>query len=186
MSVGREPATRGRIELFLQRLGRTFRGSGRLYLVGGTMMVYDGFRQQTQDVDYALEMSPSDEHDFVAAVVRLKRELNLNVEPAAPGDFIPLPSGWQERSRFLERYGALDVFAFDPVSTALSKLARGLTRDVDDVLALLAAGTITTDQLRDAFAEIVPRLAQESVRTDEDDFRRKLDAFMVLAEQRHQ
>lgn len=145
------------------------------------MMVYDGFRQQTQDVDYIVQMSPNDEHDFTSAVVRLKRELNLNVEPASPGDFIPLPHGWQERSRFLGRYGQLDVFAFDPVSTALSKIARGLARDVDDVLALLAAGRMTIDELTAAFEEILPRLEQESVRADEEDFRRKFAAFVALA-----
>ena len=46
MSVDRAPATRDRIDAFLQRLGRVFRGTGRLYLVGGTMMVYDGFRRK--------------------------------------------------------------------------------------------------------------------------------------------
>jgi len=40
---------RQRIELFLQRLGRLFTKSGRLYLVGGTTMVYEGLRQQTLD-----------------------------------------------------------------------------------------------------------------------------------------
>lgn len=179
----REPATRERIDLFLQQLGRTFRGSGRLYLVGGAMMVYDGFRAQTQDVDYTVQMSADDEQDFTAAMVRLKRDLNLNVEPASPGDFIPLPHSWQERSRFLGRYGSLDVFSFDPIATALSKIARGLQRDIDDVLALLAAGRITLADLSTAFAEIVPRLERESIRVDEDDFRRKFAAFVALAEQ---
>lgn len=180
----REPATRARIDLFLARLGRIFRGAGRLYLVGGTMMVYDGLRTQTQDVDYTVQMNAADEQDFIAAMVRLKRDLNLNVEPASPGDFIPLPQGWQERSRFLGRYGSLDVFAFDPIATALSKIARGLQRDIDDVLALLAAGRITLAALAAAFEEIVPRLERESVRVDEDDFRRKFAAFTDLAQGR--
>jgi hypothetical protein len=42
--VGREPATRERIERFLRELGQRYRGKGQLYLVGGTQMVYAGFR----------------------------------------------------------------------------------------------------------------------------------------------
>jgi hypothetical protein len=59
----------------------------------------------------------------------------------------------------------------------------GVARDVDDVLALLSSARITREELAAAFAEIVPRLEQESVRTDEEDFRRKFAAFNALAEQ---
>lgn len=52
--MNREPVTRARLEAFLQRLGRAYHGHGRLYLVGGTQMVYSGFRAQTQGVDYVV------------------------------------------------------------------------------------------------------------------------------------
>jgi len=79
------------------------------------------------------------------------------------------------------RYGDLEVFLFDPVSTALAKIERGSNQDIDDVLALLAAGRLRLDSLVDAFEEIIPRLEAESVRVDEADFRRKFDAFVRLA-----
>ncbi|HWE60629.1 MAG TPA: hypothetical protein VHB98_02865, partial [Chloroflexota bacterium] len=47
-------------------LGRTYRGHGRLYLVGGTQMVYRGFRAQTQDVDYVVQLDTADDQDFVS------------------------------------------------------------------------------------------------------------------------
>lgn len=53
---GRDPATRDRIERFLRELGRRYRGTGRLYLVGGTQMVWAGFRRQTDDVDYSVRL----------------------------------------------------------------------------------------------------------------------------------
>lgn len=176
----REPTTRPRIELFLRELGRRYRGGGRLYLVGGTQMVYAGFRGQTEDIDYTVQLE-GDHQEFVVAVRSLIRDLHISVEPAGPGDFIPLPGGWDERSRFIGRYGRLDVFTFDPVSTALSKIERGSSRDIDDVLALLRRGTIDLQELRAAFEEIVPRLETESLRVDEADFRRKFFGLLRLA-----
>ena len=52
----RQRVDQQRIELFLQQLGRQFTKPGRVYLVGGTIMVYEGLRQQTLDIDLALEI----------------------------------------------------------------------------------------------------------------------------------
>ncbi len=84
--MGREPATRQRIERFLRELGQRYRGGGRLYLVGGTQMVYAGFRRQTEDIDYMVRLE-GDHQEFTIAVRALIRELNLSVEPADPADF---------------------------------------------------------------------------------------------------
>jgi hypothetical protein len=146
-------------------------------------MVYLGLRRQTEDIDYALELA-GDHQEFTAAVRSLIRELDLSVEPAHPGDFIPLPTGWAERSRFIGRYGRLDVFTFDPISTALAKIERGSNRDIGDVLALVDRGVIDMAALSAAFEEIVPRLERESLRVDEADFRRKVEAFLRLVDER--
>ena len=177
----RAPVTQARLEQFLRQLGRAYRGSGRLYLVGGTQMVQAGFRAQTVDVDYVVQLDSADQRAFADTLRVLIRELDISVEPAGPGDFIPLPRGWQDRSPFLGRYGGLDVFAFDPVSTALAKIERGATRDIDDVLTLLDAGRLDLAALAAGFAEILPRLERESLRVDEADFRRKFAAFVDLA-----
>lgn len=177
-------ATRDRIDRFLRRLGQVFRGQGRLYLVGGSLMVFQGYRPLTQDVDYMVQLIAGDDQDFTSALRQVQREINLNMERASPGDFIPLPRGWQDRSPFLGRYGSLEVFAFDPLSTALSKIERGLERDIADVLALLRAGQFSVAQLVEAFDEIAPRLEREAIpRVQESDFRRKLAAFIALAQQ---
>jgi hypothetical protein len=181
--VEREPATRDRIEHFLRELGKRYRGGGRLYLVGGTQMVFAGFRGQTEVIDYTVQLE-GDHQEFTAAVRLLIRELNMSVEPAGLGDFIPLPGGLEERSRFVSRYGRLDVYTFDPVSTALSKIERGSSRDVDDVLALLDRGIVSVPQLQKAFEAILPRLETESLRVDEYDFRRKFEGLLRLAGER--
>jgi hypothetical protein len=80
--------------------------------------------------------------------------------------------------------GNLEVFTFDPISTCLSKIARGTGPGIDDVLALVAAGLVQRDQRIAAFEEIVPRLARESLRVDESDFRRKFQALLDLVDKK--
>ena len=143
----RQRVDRQRIEHFLQRLGRQFNKPGRVYLVGGTTMVYEGLRQQTLDIDLALEIADEDHSALIATIRQLKESLSLNIEEASPADFIPLPAGYRERSQYVGRYGLLDVFHFDLYSTALSKIERGTENDFADVLALLRTGYLEIAKL---------------------------------------
>lgn len=114
-----------------------------------------GWRRTTIDVD--LKLVP--EQDAVLrAIPRLKHELNLNVELASPGDFIPLPAGWEERSLPAEQGRRLSFRHLDPYSQALSKLERDHARDREDVRALIRSGLVDPRQLRAYFREIVPML----------------------------
>lgn len=144
-------------------------------------MVYAGLLVQTEAIDYMAQIV-GDNQEFITAIRFLIRDLNLNIEFAWPGDFIPLPRGWEERARFVGRFGQLDVFTFDPVSTALSKIERGASRDIEDALILLRREIVHAAELRAAFEEIALRLETELLRVDEADFRRKFEAFWLLAE----
>ena len=64
----RRAATRSEIAAFLHELGRRFQGSGSLYLVGGSTLVYLGYRPRTQDIDYRIELSSGDDGLFVGAL----------------------------------------------------------------------------------------------------------------------
>ena len=140
-------------------------------------MVFEGFRAQTLDIDIAIEVANEDHAAFIRAVRELKQELWINVEEASPGDFIPLPDGYRDRSPFVGRYGQLDVFHFDLYSMALSKIERGTENDFSDVLALLRAGRIHWETLSGCFAEILPRFGVASLKQDPDEFQRKFDAL---------
>ena len=114
-----------------------------------------GWRGTTIDVD--LKLVP--EQDAVLrAIPRLKDELQVNVELAAPGDFIPLPAGWEERSLLAEQGRTLAFYHFDPYAQALSKLERDHARDRDDVRALIRSGLVDPERLRLYFEEIEPLL----------------------------
>jgi hypothetical protein len=176
----RQLANRSRIEFFLQRLGERFRHPARLYLVGGTTMVYEGFREQSLDIDLTIDVPPADHAELIQAIRALKDELALNVEEASPGDFIPLPKGYRERAQFIGRFGSLDVFHFDLYSTALSKIARGTEEDLSDVSALLRARRITMTELERYWEEIRPRIATESLNQDANEMARNFQSLHAL------
>lgn len=135
----RELADSTRIERFMRELGRAVDVEGHVYLAGGATAVLHGWRQTTVDVD--LKLIP-DRDEILREIPRLKEALNLNVELAAPSDFIPLPGGWEDRSPLIRREGKLSFHHFDPVAQALSKAERGHDQDIRDVHEMVAAGLV--------------------------------------------
>lgn len=154
-----DPVTPERLLQLLRRLAQLYRESGSIYLVGGTGLLYQHLKGLTKDVDLSARLPPVAQTRFSAIVHQLSRELNMAIEEVSPADFIPLPDGVETRHRYLGRQGNLEVYAFDPLSTALAKIARGRASDYADVRALIAASQISRDQLSTALDEILPRVA---------------------------
>jgi len=173
----RPSVNRSRIELFLKELGRRYHRPGRLYLVGGTTLVFEAYRQQTLDIDIVIEVAPEDHSAFIQAVREIKELLDVNVEEVSPGDFIPLPGGYADRREFIGRFGQLNVFHFDHYSTALSKIERGRTQDLADVILLLQARRIDWAQLDTFFREILPRMGTQSLKQDPVEFEKNFRAL---------
>jgi hypothetical protein len=151
----RELADASRIERFMRELGRAARSEGRVYLAGGATAVLYGWRESTIDVDVKL-IPDSDE--LLREIPRLKAELDLNIELAAPSDFIPLPPGWEERSPLIRSEGKLSFHHFDPVAQALSKAERGHAQDRLDVREMIESGLVDPAEVRNQFARIEPEL----------------------------
>jgi len=151
----RRPLDVDRLRRVLEALGRACRGPGVLYLTGGATALLEGWRDSTVDVD--LKLDPEPEGVF-AAIARIKEELDVNVELASPADFVPELEGWRNESRFVGRFGSVEVRHYDFRAQALSKLARGFERDMSDARAMLERGLVTCDGLRAALAEMTPRL----------------------------
>jgi hypothetical protein len=151
----RELADSTRIELFMRELGRAAKTEGRVYLTGGATAVLHGWRETTIDVD--IKLMP-DRDELLREIPRLKEELDLNVELAAPSDFIPLPEGWEERSPPIRREGKLSFHHFDPVAQALSKAERGHDQDIRDVHEMIAAGLVNPAEALIQFDAIEPEL----------------------------
>ncbi len=144
-----------RIHALLRELARACEEPVRLYLTGGATAVLMGWRPTTIDVD--IKLVP--EHDpLFRAIAPLKESLELNIELAAPSDFIPELAGWEVRSVFVQQHGRLVVFHYDLYAQALAKIERGHAQDAADVREMLQRGLVEPDRLLDLYAEIEPHL----------------------------
>ncbi len=163
-----------KIRRLLREIGRNARGPGRVYLTGGATALLVGWRDSTVDVDLKLEPEPP---GVFEAIGRLKRELDVNVELAAPDQFLPALPDWQSRSTYIARHGQVEFFHYDFRAQALSKLARGFDRDLADVHAMLVRGLVTKADLLDALEQMLPGLVRHPA-LDAEAFERRVRAFL--------
>ncbi len=151
----REVADIDRIRTFMRAFGAAADIATRVYFTGGATAVLLGWRASTIDVDIKLE---PDSDALFRAIPRIKETLHLNVELAAPIDFIPVKSGWQERSPFIEQQGRASFHHFDPYAQALAKVERGHQQDRVDVREMLARGLVDAAAAWMYFEEIESQL----------------------------
>jgi hypothetical protein len=162
----------------MRELGDEAEKDVRLYFTGGATAVLFGWRLSTVDVDIKLE--PESDRLF-RALPRIKEKLELNVELAAPDQFIPELPGWQERSAFIAREGRLSFYHYDFYAQALAKIQRGHSQDRLDVRQMLDRELIDREELRRRFEEIEPRLYRYPA-IDPAAFRRAVEAALQEAE----
>ncbi|MBI4819017.1 MAG: hypothetical protein HY791_22285 [Deltaproteobacteria bacterium] len=152
----------------MSELGRKAKGPGTVYLVGGASALLVGWRATTVDVDIKLDPEPA---GVFEALAEIKRELDLNIELAAPDQFLPPVPGWRERSPAIGRHGPVEFRHYDFDSQALAKLSRGFERDLLDVEAMLGLGLVSKESVLNAFQAIeaamlrYPHLDAATVRT---------------------
>ena len=119
-----------------------------------------------------------DSDELLRAIPRLKEELGINVELAAPDQFIPELPGWRERSRFIRQVRQLMFLHYDFYSQALSKLERGHEKDLLDVSEMARSGLIEPAELGRLFAKIEARLYRYPA-IDPETFRRAVADFVA-------
>jgi hypothetical protein len=139
----------------LRALDEAAEDEGACYLAGGATAVLLGWRDTTLDVDLMLV---PDQDSVLRAIPELKNELAVNVELAGPGDFIPLPAGWEERGIVALHGRRLTFSHFDPYAQALSKLERNHARDREDARAFVERGLVEPGRLLRLFEEIEAEL----------------------------
>jgi len=159
------------IERFMEALGRAAKANGRVYLTGGATAVLHGWRASTIDID--IKVIP-DNDELLREIPRLKEQLNVNVELAAPSDFIPVPDGWEERSPLIRRVGMISFHHFDPIAQALSKAERGHEQDLRDIEDLIASGLVDPADARAQFASMEAELYRFPA-IDPPSFRRSVE-----------
>ena len=151
----RELADAGGVQRFMRALGAEADSETRVYFTGGATAVLLGWRHTTIDVD--IKIVP-ERDSLMRAIPRIKDALHINVELTSPGDFIPLPPGWEDRSLFIAQEGRVAFYHFDLYAQALAKVERGHAQDVGDIQALLGRGLIERERLLRYFEAIEPEL----------------------------
>src|SRR5262245_8826144 len=101
----RRKVTKAALQQFMKELAAAARSPGKVYFTGGATALLLGFRKQTIDIDLKLDPEPAGVFEAIAA---LKNRLDLNVELAAPDDFIPAATDWRERSRHISSIGPVE------------------------------------------------------------------------------
>ena len=139
----RQRTDQARLRRFLEVLGRRIRRPLRFYLVGGSVLIDLGLRPATLDIDYvAAADDPAALDDLEHAIRALKHDLDLNIEPASPADFLPIPAYALDRSRFVGQFGSVSVYYYHLPSLVIAKAARGFEQDLLDAERLVRAGEV--------------------------------------------
>ena len=97
-------------------LGRHYPHPDTLYLPGGSARRLPGRHHHTLDIDYT---STSAEHvQFQAAVETLAAEIRPEPEAVPIEELVPRPDDRTACHKFLGRFGALEVYSYDPDTIA--------------------------------------------------------------------
>jgi hypothetical protein len=153
----RRPVDASRLREFIRALGHAAKQPVRVYFTGGATAVLVEWRRSTIDVDLKLE--PEDEGIF-SAIPALKESLEINVELASPGDFIPELPGWRQRSPFIAQEGQASFHHYDFYAQALAKIERGHALDLVDVKEMKSRGLVEPLRLLELFEKIEGELGR--------------------------
>ncbi len=147
----RDPIDKSRLKEFLGQLASVCNGPGRVYVTGGATAVLYGWRDSTIDIDLKFFPEPA---GVFGEIPGLKNKLNVNVELAAPSDFVPALNGWESRSEWINESNNVSFYHFDFYTQALSKIERDHTKDRIDVNAMIERKLIEPSRLLQLFNEI--------------------------------
>lgn len=132
----RELADAERIRLFMRAFGAEADAETRAYFTDGATPILLGWRRTTIDID--IKIVPERDH-LLRSLPHIKEQLRVNVELASPVDFVPVPPGWEDRSRFEAQEGHVAYYHFDLYAQALAKVEQGLSTRSRQTMVTAAA-----------------------------------------------
>lgn len=167
---------------FLGRLHVAADRSGRLYLVGETSQVYEGWQSWTGQVTLTIVAQPADKMALAATVQQLQTLMALPLLDEGPGDVMPLPAGHATRARRLDGFsnGLLQLYHFDPYSVAFRLLARGDEPDYRVILTYLKHGWLVVEEMNRLLADLLPQFTSRTIQQDPAEFRRKYKGLLQM------
>lgn len=167
------PLTAAALEDFLTEIGRRLTGDSKLVLLGGSALLLLGHSRPTSDVDY--EGAEHEISVFRELLNHVAMERQIEVEAVPIEQFVPIPTGADERHIPVGNFGRLQVLVLDPYSIALSKIDRGLDSDLEDVAFLIRRGYVVFDRL----SEVIDKASAQSVEFDLDPAQMRIHLELV-------
>lgn len=154
----------------------------RLYLVSRTSHLAEGWCDRVPVLELA---GGAGSTELGEAVREAARSLDVGVVWESPVDVIPLPAGWEERSRLAvigqdELGSALELRHFDPYSVVLRLIARGDEPDYVAALEYVLHQWVEPSRLESLLGEVVPRMTNQTLAQDPAEFRRKFKGLRQL------
>ncbi|MCB0033467.1 MAG: hypothetical protein KDE51_05600, partial [Anaerolineales bacterium] len=141
-----------------QEVGAQCEPGSTIYLLGGTALGFLGGSRPTVDLDYV--GSDVKVTMFQELLSQIADEMQLEIEAVPIDEFVPVPSGANERAIFIEAFGNLNVYVIDPYTIALSKIDRGFDTDIEDVVFLCRNGFVDMDRFVQMIETAVAQAAQ--------------------------
>jgi len=170
------------LRALLTAVRRAVSSPARLYLVGSTSHLAEGWRLRVT----SLELAGGTGAAMLEGRVReAAASLDLGVTWESPADVIPLPAHWEDRARVSPHDiagadSALEVRHFDPYSVVLRLVARGDEPDYINALEYVKHGWVEAARLESLFLEVVPRFTDATLAQDPAEFRRKFSGLRQL------
>ncbi len=117
-------------------------------------MIALGLRTATLDIDYvAAADDPLALEEPERAIRALKLRLDVNVKPASPGDFLPVPPSVLDRSRDAGSFGLSAVYSYHLPTQVIAKAARGLEQALADIERLIAAKEVAWPEVEETWRQ---------------------------------
>ena len=137
--------TSDQIHAFLTELGSRYGHQATLLLLGGSALCLLGSERPTLDIDYVGSDLRKDALQRI--IEQIAQELRIPVDAVPIAQFVPMPTGADDRRLLIGQFGSIEVYVLDPYTIALSKLDRGFETDIEDIVFLIRRNLITFEQL---------------------------------------
>lgn len=133
------------IKAFLTELGDRYPLPTILLLLGGSALCLLGSNRPTLDIDYVGD--DLHKNDLQYLIDQIAQELQIPIDAVPIDQFLPVPTGADERRLLIGQFGNIAVYVLDPYTIALSKLDRGFDTDIEDIMFLIRQNLVTLAQL---------------------------------------
>lgn len=158
---------------------------GRIFLVGDTSQLVEGWQRWNTKIDFFSVVDSLKRESFKSVVASVSSRMGMQAMDEFPGDVVPLPEGYESRSRPLSDSSwsqglHLKIRHFDPYSVSYRYIMRGGETDYDLILRFLEHSWITEPELDSRLERLLPELTFETIQQDPAELRRRYSGLKQM------